>query len=352
MIIDTDVHHHYGWSDLKPYLPDGTRAPVYGGRAGPKVTGLFREDTFPAGGGIPSSDPELVAEQHLDRYGIDYALLSCGSTLGLVDLPDADAAAVIARATNDWTINEWFPFDERFLGAVVISPNDPDQAADEIRRAGTHPRMVAVVSTSPPTLLGHSFMNPIYEACASLGLPYQLHPGGQNIGMAKGGGAATTLCEYRATMPFVGIRHLISLVTEGVFATYPTFRFVLNEWGVAWLPFVLWRLDMEFRQHREELPWLTQLPSEYIARHVRFTTQPVEEPRQRGDFAQVMSVVGAEELLMYASDYPHHDFDSPEIIREVIPEAWRDRIFYDNAREWYCLDERLGKVEPLLARAQ
>jgi predicted TIM-barrel fold metal-dependent hydrolase len=352
VIFDADVHHHYQWSDLKPYLPEGTRAPVYGGRAGPKVTGLFREDAFPAGGGLPSSDPAFVIEQHLERYGIDYALLSCGSTLGLVDLPDADAAATIARATNDWTINEWLPFDERFLGAVVICPNDPDQAADEIRRIGTCRRMVAVVSTNPPTLLGNAFMHPIYEACVSVGLPLQLHPGGQNVGMAKSGGAATTLCEHRATLPLMGIRHLISLVTEGVFTTYPTFRFVLNEWGVAWLPFVMWRLDMEFREHREEVPWLTQLPSEYIRQHVRFTTQPVEEPRRRSDFAKVLSVVDGEDLLMFASDYPHHDFDSPEIVHHVIPEAWREKIFFNNARDWYGLDERLGSVEPLLARAQ
>jgi len=45
----------------------------------------------------------------LDRHGIDYAILSCGSTLGIGNLPDIDVAADVASATNDWTIDEWFP---------------------------------------------------------------------------------------------------------------------------------------------------------------------------------------------------------------------------------------------------
>src|SRR4051794_16288364 len=125
-ILDADLHHHFRWSALEAYLPEGTSMPYYGGAAVPKVTGAFREDTISPRGGPPASDPAFVVEDHLDRWEIDYAILSCGSTLALNAIPDVDLACAIARAANDWTIEDWFPVDERYLGAVVICPNDPD----------------------------------------------------------------------------------------------------------------------------------------------------------------------------------------------------------------------------------
>jgi predicted TIM-barrel fold metal-dependent hydrolase len=320
--------------------------PYYGGSPYPKVTGTFREDTFPPRGGLPASDPRFVVEDHLERYGLSYALLSCGSTLGLGDLPDVDLAAALARAANDWTIDKWFGVDDRFLGAVVISPNDPEQAADEIRRVGTDPRMVAVTTTNPPTLLGQPFMHPIFAACAEVGLPLQLHPGVHNIRAGRQIGPPTTMCENRATMGLIGIQHLTSLIFEGVFEKFPAFRYVSSEWGTAWLPSTQWRLDMEYREHREEVPWLTRLPSDYIRERVRFTTQPVEEPHNQRDFITLMSLVAGDELLIFSSDYPHHDFDSPERILRSFPEEWRAPVFFENARDWYRLDERLALAGP------
>jgi len=102
-----------GWPSstaaLEPYLPEGTRYPYFGGEAKPHPQGYFREDTVSPRGGLPASDPEFVVEHLLDRHGIDYAILSCGSTLGIGNLPDIDVAADVGSATNDWTIDEWFP---------------------------------------------------------------------------------------------------------------------------------------------------------------------------------------------------------------------------------------------------
>ena len=52
---------------------------------------------------------------------------------------------------------------------------------------------------------------------------------------------------------------------------------VFNEFGVAWLPFMMWRMDMEYRSGRDELPWLTKLPSQYIAEH-----SPLHHPAAGG----------------------------------------------------------------------
>jgi predicted TIM-barrel fold metal-dependent hydrolase len=352
-IFDADVHHQYPSHEaLAPYLPEGSPAPYYGGGTGiPNPRGAYRMDTVPPGGGVPGSDPAFVAVDHLDRYGIEYAVLNPGSLLGLGGLPDLDYAAAIARATNDWTINDWFPVDERFLGSIFIAPRDPEQAAEEIRRVGANPRFVQVTTTSAPCLLGNPFMHPIYEACDELGLALNHHVGGHEHGINHGtypSGTPTSFMEHHIGRCVPAIQHLVSLVTEGVFVKFPNLRYVSNEFGIAWLPWVMWRLDMEYRACREDVPWLDRLPSEYIRESVRFTPQPLEEPANPTDIGTLLGLIGGPELLLFSSDYPHWDFDSPEVALRHLPEEWKQQIFFDNAFAAFRLGERLG-VAPLLA---
>ena len=48
-------------------------------------------------------------------------------------------------------------------------------------------------------------------------------------------------------------------------------------------------------------------------------------------------MMDAEHLLMFASDYPHWDFDSPTHAFPKLPQKLHDRIFFENAREFYGL---------------
>ena len=46
--------------------------------------------------------------------------------------------------------------------------------------------------------------------------------------------------------------------------------------------------------------------------------------------------MGSDELLMFATDYPHWHFDSPsEALPSGLPQATRRKILYDNARAFY-----------------
>jgi predicted TIM-barrel fold metal-dependent hydrolase len=346
-IFDADVHHVYpSYAAIADYLPSGTRIPPAGrGRAVPHVDGAFRIDTVTPSGGLPGSDPEFMARDHLDRHGIDYALLSCGSVLGLSTIHDVDFAVALQRAVNDWTIEEWFSVDERYLGSITVTTSDPYEAACEIRRLGSHPRIVQVCATGLQGLMGHASMFPIYEACAEVGLPFTMH-----VGFEADTLVPTTFVEVHVDMCFAAFPNLASLVLEGVFEKFPTLKVVFNEYGMGWVPFAMWRLDMEYRAGRDEVPWLTRLPSEYIADHVRFTTQPLEEPNDPGDLAKLLSLFPAERMLLFSSDYPHWDADSPEYALRNVPEEWRERIFFDNACETFPLGERLG-VQPVAAVA-
>jgi uncharacterized protein len=355
-IADVDVHHQYpSLAALDPYLPDGYRGSIYiprGGNGGGNPRGGMRKDAGTPTGGIAGSDPEYMVEHHLDRYGIDVAILNPGSPLALAGHPFPDQAAAIAAATNDWTINEWFPVDRRFLGSVLISPRDPEQAADEIRRVGSDPRMVQATMTAAPVLMGERFMHPIYAAAAETGLTINLHVGGGQGGVNRGDypvGFGSSFFETHIGMCIPGIYHLISMVSQGVFEKYPSVRLILNEFGVTWLPFVMWRMDMEYRAARDDVPWLTRLPSEYIKQFVRFSTQPLEVPADPRDLVTVLSVVGADKMLLFASDYPHWDFDSPEFALKGFPAEWRPRILWDNACELYGLDALTQAAPPVAA---
>jgi predicted TIM-barrel fold metal-dependent hydrolase len=51
----------------------------------------------------------------------------------------------------------------------------------------------------------------------------------------------------------------------------------------------------------------------------------------------MLEMMDAEHILMFASDYPHWDFDSPTHAFPKLPDGLRERIFSANAREWYGL---------------
>jgi predicted TIM-barrel fold metal-dependent hydrolase len=48
----------------------------------------------------------------------------------------------------------------------------------------------------------------------------------------------------------------------------------------------------------------------------------------------VTDLVG-EDVLMYASDYPHWDGDEPGYFERRLPESWRQGVMHDNAVQFY-----------------
>jgi predicted TIM-barrel fold metal-dependent hydrolase len=104
------------------------------------------------------------------------------------------------------------------------------------------------------------------------------------------------------------------------------------------VPALLWRLDEDYRALRKETPWLKRLPSEYAREHIRLSTQPLEQPRSRDALWPALADIGAQDMLLFASDYPHWDFDDPTVLR--LPEDWREAILDTNARRLYGLSPR------------
>jgi predicted TIM-barrel fold metal-dependent hydrolase len=186
---------------------------------------------------------------------------------------------------------------------------------------------------------GQRQYHPIYEACARHGLPLAIHPGtdGMGINIQPSPGYPTHYIEWHTCLSLAFQAHLVSFLTEGAFERFPEFRVVLVEGGVAWLAPLIWRLDQEWKALRSEVPWVRRRPGDYLRDHVRLTSQPLERPGEDTHLLRILDMMDAEHLLMFSSDYPHWDFDSPRHAFPPLLEDVRRRIFETNAREFYGL---------------
>lgn len=349
-LIDADVHNAIATpSDLLSHLPKVwhdhwlTVGPGYqGGWYSP--IGVMRKDANPEGGGIPGSDPHHMLKHHLDKYGVDYAILTGSGILGVSLNPDPDYGNVVASAYNDWLVENWLSVSPKFRGSILVNHSDPQAAAREIDRMAKHENMVQVIMCSGSRILyGQRFFHPIYEAAERNGLPVAIHPGTEGRGIAgqpTPSGYPTRYMEWHNILPTNYMAHINSLVCEGVFEKFPSLKFVAIEGGIAWLPHLMWRMDKNYKALRDTAPWLTKLPSEYIRRHIYVTTQPIEEPEKPEQLNQIFDMIGADHMILFSSDYPHWDFDNPKMTLNSIKRDLRKKILAENASVLYNLKEK------------
>jgi uncharacterized protein len=99
-----------------------------------------------------------------------------------------------------------------------------------------------------------------------------------------------------------------------------------------------WTLDAAWELMHEDHPRVQRKPSEYIDEHVWFTTQPIEEPDDPQHLVYAIEQARLGDRLLFATDYPHWDFDSP---KQALPRAFggelRRAILRDNAPAQYGL---------------
>jgi predicted TIM-barrel fold metal-dependent hydrolase len=346
-LIDADIHNWLHGPDLTPHMTAYWREwvnqrgmGVPGGAYGSPVD-VLRSDAKPPSGGMPGSDPKYLAEHHLDKYGIDYGILTGSGILGLSLQPDTDWANAVAGAYNEALAAKWLDADSRFRGSILINNSDPAWSAAEIDRVAKDKRFVQVLMASGSNrLFGQKFFHPIYEAAERNGLPVAIHPGTEGVGNSGAptpAGYPSRYMEWHNILPINYMATVNSLVCEGVFEKFPKLKFVAVEGGVAWLPHLMWRMDKNYKALRSTTPWLKKLPSEYIVEHIRLTTQPIEEPENPEHILQIFEMMNAKRVLMFSSDYPHWDFDNPKMALPPLKGELKERILWGNAAELYGL---------------
>ena len=168
------------------------------------------------------------------------------------------------------------------------------------------------------------------------------------LGQDKFAGMVTSVEDLRKAVDDVGgfmiIAHpfeqqmaCMDLCCGGVLDTYPRLHIAILESGGGWLPYWLARLDEFAEKIGHMLPPLRLKPSEYFYRQCFLSCEP-------DDVAlKTATALGTDQVLMWASDYPHFDCVFPGVVDELkehcatLPDSAQANIMSDNAARCYGL---------------
>jgi uncharacterized protein len=340
-IVDCDVHNGLPSRDaLKPYLAKRWQADYdspwtlgsfAGAVSGARYGSVVRRDANPEAGPA-GSDLGLLREQLLDTYGITKAILH--PVLDTVLQPQhGEFAAACAKGMNEWMATEWLARDDRLYGSITVPIEDAERAAEEIARTAVNRRFVKVTITIMTREgLGHQKYWPLYEAAVAHQLPVTAHVGGFS-GTHGATGWPTYFVESHTQYPQIYQAQVVSLVAGGVFDRFPQLQIVLEEGGISWLLPLMWRLDRNWTELRKHVPHMERRPSEVIREHFYLTTQPLDDPERPGYLARLLDELAMDDRILFASDYPHWDFDDVNRVlpATVIGTGRRERILAANA---------------------
>jgi uncharacterized protein len=285
--------------------------------------------------------PAKLAAATLDRFGFGHAICNC--LFPVQAFRDENLGAAFARAVNDWLAAEWLDKDSRLRASAVLAIQSPGRAAEEIERLAGDRRFVQVLMLAMGEMpLGKSHYWPIYAAAEKHGFAIGIHAGSSYQNAPTGSGWPGYYIEDYAAQSAGFHTQLGSLICEGVFVKYPKLKVVLIESGVSWLPPYLWRLSKSWRGIRSEVPWIDRSPEEFVRDNVRLTSQPFDAPPGGAHIGRVMDQLQSDQMLLFATDFPHWQFDGDEMLPAGIPAEVRNKILIDNPLATYT---RLGRPQ-------
>jgi predicted TIM-barrel fold metal-dependent hydrolase len=128
------------------------------------------------------------------------------------------------------------------------------------------------------------------------------------------------------------MRQMTSIIFQGVPERFPELKILFQEAGIFWIPQMMFRLDSEYSMRRPEVPWLKKRPSDYM-KNMYFGTQPLERVPHEQYMKYVFEMIEAERTLVFATDWPHTDFDAPTVIDRMsfLSDAAKGQILGGNA---------------------
>ena len=335
-IIDGDGHVTETEEQVRRYLPDRLRA----GRAHLRAGHGYWDISLGGSLGGEAKDAETWLRA-MDEGGMETAVLfptSVGLTASLIWEPEV--AVEVCRAYNRFMYEEFLSRSPRLKATALVPMQDLDAAVDELRRAVTEYGMVGAMLPAlgghPP--LGRKEYFPLYEEAQRLDTMVAVHSATQGI-HHLGADDFQRFIEVNTYCFPVGLfRHLVSMMFAGIPELFPELRVGWMEGGCGWAPYWLERMDEKWAlRGAAEAPELKRPPTDYVRDgNWYFHTEADEKI-----LPYVMSVIG-EDVLFYASDFPHWDSSYPASVdamlgRTDLSDAAKRKVMRENAMRLYGL---------------
>jgi uncharacterized protein len=346
-VIDCDAHlAPRSFGELVEYMDEPWRSRAVPRLAGGKKTFMTfgdskRGDSHPEDGDS-GSDPELVGRQMFLEAGTDFVLV-LPLTGGFSVDPELNAA--FAAGTNRWLAASWlseYNAEGRYFGSITVSLDDPAAAAREIETWAGDPRFRQVlISHYGGQPFGYPQYDVVWATAAKYDLPVAMHfkrVGGKPFGLSPTGQFQHFVDYHSLNYPLSYAAHLVSWICSGVLDRHPNLKFAFVEGGFLWYRPIVTRLEAHWSRTARELGLGGRSPLEYVRDHFRWTTQPIETSEPPRVAARLFEAADADRVLLFSSDYPHYDYDSPlrALPADLAPQTKR-RILSENARELYGL---------------
>jgi uncharacterized protein len=297
-----------------------------------------------------------LTRRAMDSMGIDYTVAFPTPMLLLGMHPQAEVEVALGRAFNRWLIEEILPREPRIKAMMYLPFNDPDSCVEVVEEFADAPGVIGftVVSTRYRPVHHNSYMR-LYAALQATGKPLAFHSG-FHWGDESMKQVNRFISMHAISFCYFNMIHLTNWIINGIPERFPNLKVIWVESGLAWLPFMMQRLDSEYMMRSSEAPMLRRRPSEYI-RDMYFTSQPLETSNLKLTQA-TMEAVKADTQLLFASDWPHWDFDLPTTITNLpfLSEQAKRNILGLNAARLFGFEvppNKLAKVpepEPALAK--
>jgi predicted TIM-barrel fold metal-dependent hydrolase len=371
VIVDVDAHHYEGenYDEFLPFMEsDVLRQLTMSGRA----KGGARAGVVPAtvgyqdmGGRVTryplrtseKTEPGALRDVQLghrwmDAMSVDYSCLFPTGMLSIGLHPLKEVESDLCWAYNRWLTEKVMPEgDNRFFSMLCLPFSDPEQALRHVETFGDRKHVGGfMVTTVRPSMAVHdnAYMK-VYRAMEERGLVLSFHSG-PNWGDPIFKSCNRFLSAHALGFTWYNVLHCTNWVINGMGERFPKLPVVWIESGLAWVPFLMQRLDHEYMLRPSEAPLLKKKPSDYM-RDMYYSSQPMEI-QDYGAMECTFRMMNAETQLLYSSDYPHWDFDLPSTIWDLpfLSEKAKHNILGGTAARLFKLPPRNEKQKENLKR--
>jgi len=279
-----------------------------------------------------------AARRGMDALGLDYQVVFPSAMLLLGMHPQDEVEVVLAHAFNRWMVERILPQDERLKGLLYLPYNTPEACEELVAKYAHEADIIGFTVCSTRNNPVHSDVYArLYSMIAETGKPLAFHSG-YHWGDPSFAQLNRFLSMHALSFTHYNQIHVTNWLINAMPERFPTIKMLWVESGLAWIPFLMQRLDHEVLMRPSEAPGLKRLPSEYM-REMYYTSQPMERTNLKL-LETTMEAFNAETQLLYSSDWPHWDWDPPSTIATLpfLSDQAKRNILGLNAARIFNLD--------------